>query len=402
MFITEKNRSRWLMPITFGYYLSLLSLGFVGSIFGAMMTQLIEATNSNASQISNMFIWQGLGFILSSLTLSKYYDKLPGNKILSIAVLLLVGCMYMVNRIDSLWMICTVSFTFGISVCLVNIGTNTLMQWLHGDNMKAYLNVEHMFYAIGCVITPILLAAAFRTNADIGNALQILIFILSLVSIYLFILPSPKIPDLAVQKEAVRLDDSIKNQKKWLLSFSTGIFLFFVLGGHASFYNWVSASLIHTRGVNEGIGAYYISIFWAGILIGRMISSFIIDKVNTFRYMFLSLMLSVFCGVILMICGNLILYAIITFIFGIAIGPQYANTFVYLREKAIISGKMNGLIFAIYQMGSMTIPWLIGQLVSIFDYSVFMKMITISFSIGAILFFLIQKNFTDLSRLNSD
>jgi hypothetical protein len=44
MYITEKNRTRWLMPITFGYFLSLLSLGFVGSIFGSMLTEQIEAT----------------------------------------------------------------------------------------------------------------------------------------------------------------------------------------------------------------------------------------------------------------------------------------------------------------------------------------------------------------------
>ncbi|GAP41483.1 MFS transporter [Flexilinea flocculi] len=397
MFITEKDRTRWLMPITFGYFLSLLSLGFVGSIFGSMLTELIEATHSDASQISKIFIWQGLGFILSSLTLSKYYDRLPGNKILSFAIVLLVGCMYMISRVDTLWMICAISFTFGISVCLVNIGTNTLMQWLHGDNMKPFLNAEHIFYAIGCVITPIILAEAFRTHADVGNALRILLFILSLVSLYLFILPSPNIPDPGTQKEDKRFDYSTSQRKKWLLSFSIGIFLFFVLGGHASFYNWISASLVHSKGVREETAAYYISIFWAGILIGRIISTVIIDKVNTVRYMLVSLLMAVVCSVILTFCDNLIFYAIITLLFGIAIGPQYANTFIYLREKAIITGKMNGFIFAIYQTGSMTIPWLVGQLVAACDYSYFMKTITLSFSIGLILFFLIQNIFQNIS-----
>jgi uncharacterized protein YukJ len=72
--------------------------------------------------------------------------------------------------------------------------------------------------------------------------------------------------------------------------------------------------------------------------------------------------------------------------------------YLFTGKNAIHNRKMNGCNFCDLSNWKYDNPWLVGQLVAAFEYSYFMKTITLSFSVGLILFFLIQNIFQNISR----
>ncbi len=389
-YINEENRNKWTMPATFSYYFAMMALGFIGSIFGAILPYLIEKTNSGASQISYMFLFQGSGFILASMTLGKKFDTFPGNKLLSFVVFCLIGCLFFIDKINRIWMVCLLVFVFGICVCLINIGVNTLMQWLHGQKMGPYLNVVHVFYAIGCIVTPLLLANAFQTGEEIGQALKSLLVILGIIGIYVFLIPSPY-PVIAAPADTTNEPAKIETEK--LLPVFLGLFLFFALGSQTTSYSWITSTVLYHFQTSEATAARFTSIFWVGILLGRIVSSRFVTNRNVYKYILFSIAACGLFGAAMIFQSSLVIYAILFFMCGFAVGPIYANAFVYLQTKTYITGKMNGTIFAIYQLGIMFIPWLTGHLVETFDYGITMIIITISYTVSLLILVMLEKRY---------
>ena len=374
-YITPESSSGIKLTAAVSYYLTMMSLGFLGSIYGVILPYLIEKTNSGTSEISYLFLFQGSGFILASLLFGRFFDTVPGNRLLAFIVFGLVGCMYFIDKIDRIWMICLLSFVFGICVCMINIGVNTLIERLYGSKMGPYLNVVHVFYAIGCIVTPLLVANAFQSGDELGVALRILLVIMTFIGCFVFLTPGPE----PITAERMK-------QKKEKNNFSTvfpavllGMFLFFSLGGQTTCYNWYPSSVLHLFKTTEAEAARFPSIFWIGILLGRITSSKMVRNSNVFKYMLYSMSGCVLFSAALMFWKSIYLSAVLFFLVGFGIGPIYANAFVYFHNKSEMSGQMNGVIFAVYQLGIMFFPWFTGQLIEIAGYGIPVVIITCAF-----------------------
>ena len=74
-------------------------------------------------------------------------------------------------------------------------------------------------------------------------------------------------------------------------------------------------------------------------------------------------------------------------------GPLFPNTLLLLKEKVTLSGKMNGVIFAFTEAGSMVIPWIIGQMLDGIGIGVFSTGILIQLSGAIIMLLILQKRF---------
>jgi FHS family Na+ dependent glucose MFS transporter 1 len=195
MFLKEQNRKKWAIPITIGYFLTFVCFGFAGSAVGPLINRLSESTSANIfSSLSYLFLFRSFGFIGSSLLLARLFDRFPGNRLLSFGLLFLGAMLALLGSTSVLWQLFLIMFILGISANFVNMGGNTLIQWLHKDNAGPFLNLVHVFYSIGCIITPLLIGSSLNSGQPIGRTLLILGFVVLPVALFLVFLPSPEIP----------------------------------------------------------------------------------------------------------------------------------------------------------------------------------------------------------------
>ncbi|HET9906252.1 MAG TPA: MFS transporter, partial [Anaerolineales bacterium] len=76
--------------LTVGYYLAFILLGLSIGAEGPTLPKLAENTSSALDQISSIFIFGSLGYLFGSYISGRFYDRVPGHRVMS-GVLLLLG-----------------------------------------------------------------------------------------------------------------------------------------------------------------------------------------------------------------------------------------------------------------------------------------------------------------------
>ncbi len=391
MFLKEQNQKKWIIPITIGYFLMFICFGFAGSAVGPLINRLSESTSANISDLSYLFLFRSFGFIGSSLLLARLFDRFPGNRLLGSGLLLLGTTLALLGSTSVLWKLFLIMFILGISANFVNMGGNTLIQWLHKDHAGPFLNLVHVFYSIGCIITPLLIGSSLHSGQSIGKTLLLLGSVVVPVALFLFFLPSPEIPVQSSKKN----DDHPQTQTEiWHITLIIGFFALLIVGVECTYNSWLSTFLFAGGIMNEANAAYFTSIFWTGSLVGRIICVFASAKVEPVKLVGSSLIFVLIGSLGFVFFRNQ--YSIIfiaTLLTGFAIGPLFPNTLLLLKEKVVLSGKMSGVVFAFSETGSMVIPWIIGQMLGRLGLNVFLYGIFSQLIIAMIILSIIQKLF---------
>lgn len=391
MFVTEQNQAKWQMPVTFGYFFSMMCLGFLGGVWGPILTSLSESTGTTASQISSVFLFLGVGFVISSLLLARLYDRLPGNRVIAVGIVVLAISLACLGRIHSIWLLFFLAVAIGCGNGLIDMGCNILLPWLLGDKCKPYFNFIHVCYALGCITTPLMISRALSTNANISFVLTILALIMLPVAVYIFLLPSPRIPVTTDKKTE---SHSAGNKRVWQLVAMFCVFFFLLMGGQAMYSNWISTVVFSSGIADEAMAAFMSSILWAGTICGRLVATWLSSRMRSYVMVLGGLVITIASGLLMIFAQhNLTLIMLAIFLSGFGLGPMFANAMLFLKEKALLSGRMNGFVFASNQTGAMLLPWAFGVLTNASSYFVFALVVTVVMFVTLLLLLMTNKLF---------
>src|SRR5215216_2127181 len=78
--------------ITAAYYLAFILLGLTIAAEGPTLLKLAEHTSSALDQISSIFLFGSLGYLLGSFIGGRIYDRVPGHRFMA-GVLVFLGIM---------------------------------------------------------------------------------------------------------------------------------------------------------------------------------------------------------------------------------------------------------------------------------------------------------------------
>ena len=73
--------------VTIGYYLGYISLGLAAAVLGPTLPWLADQTGTQMSQIGILFTARAIGFLVSTLLVGRLYNRLPGHRLLTLALL---------------------------------------------------------------------------------------------------------------------------------------------------------------------------------------------------------------------------------------------------------------------------------------------------------------------------
>ncbi len=387
MFLQEQNRKKWILPITIGYFFTFIGFGFIGSALGPIINRLAESTGTGVAQLSYLYLFRSLGFIGSSLILSRLFDRFPGNRLIGLGVLLLGGSLALLGNTVLLWQLFAVMFFIGIAANIIDMGCNTLMQWLYRDEAGPYMNMVHVFYSIGSITTPFLIGRSLESGGSIGRSLIVLGALLVPVSIYVFFLPSPRIPSDG--SAALENQNGAGHRSFWTFMIFAGLFILFMVGTECTFTSWLPGFLFMGGLTDEATAAYFTSIFWVGCLIGRSLSVWVSTKMKPHRFMQILLLITLIASFgFVFFQKNIRLIMLTILIVGASSGSMFPNMLLMIKEKIAMSARVNGIVFAFSEVGSMVVPWLIGQLFDLRGAQVFPAAVLVQIS-AALLFFVI-------------
>ncbi|MDA0746555.1 MAG: MFS transporter [bacterium] len=340
-------------PTTFAYYAAFIVLGLGLAALGPTLPGLAKQTQSSLREISFLFTARSLGYMCGALLGGRLYDRVSGHPVMAgmlggVAVLLVL-----VPQVPVLWMLLAVMLVLGLSEATLDVGGNTLLTWVHRDNLGPYMNALHFFFGVGAFFSPILVAWVLLVTGEIAWTYRLLALLVLPVALVLWRLPSPEIQSADVKKNG-RADSTL------IVLIALSFFL--CVGAEVGFAGWIYTYAMTLGLADEAMAAYLTSAFWGAFTLGRLLGIPIASRYSPRKILWgdlIGCVLSV--GLILVWPGSTAVVWIGTFGFGLSLASMFATLLALAGEYMTITGRITGWFFVGTSTGAMTVPWLIGQ-----------------------------------------
>lgn len=340
---------------TIAYYASYITVGFVIGIIGPTLPSLANQTGTLLSRISLLFPILSVGSLLGSFLSGHLFDRVKGHHVMIISVALLITSMTFIPLTPLFWTMMFFFFIVGLASSGLDVGGNTLLIWVHKDNVGPFLVGLHFFFGLGAFTAPMVVGQALKATGEFEWSYWTLAIICVPVMICFLLINSP------VHDKVLTDDEKVKTDK--LLVFLISLFMFLHVGAELSFGGWIYSYAIKRELTSVTQAAYLTSAYWGAITGGRLISVFISMKLKS-RTMLVVYLYGCILAVILLLLGrnSVMLTWIGTILLGISISTLIPSTFTFAKENMDITGKVTRWLVIGLGAGNMFFPWFIGQL----------------------------------------
>lgn len=340
---------------TIAYYAGFIALGIAGAALGPSLPGLAGHTHTHLGEVSFLFTARALGYLLGSLRGGRWYDRFPGHRVQAAMLLLLAASIALVPAIPILWLLAAVLIVVGFGEGTVDVGSNTMLVWVHGEKVGPFMNGLHLFYGLGAFIAPVLVAQAILLSGDINWAYWLLALLILPIALWEARLPSPPIQADGQDGQAARLN--------YGLILPVVVFFFLNVGAEASFGGWI---FTYARALNLGsdTGAAILnSMFWGAFTLGRLAAIPIAARFQA-RWILLADLLACLASLALLLAGRSVYPAALVGVIGtgLSMASIFPTTMTLAGRNMPINGRTTGLFFVGVSAGTMFFPWLIGQL----------------------------------------
>jgi len=359
---------------TSAYFAAFFVLGATMASLGPTLPFIASNTGAATATLGLLFTLRSGGYLLGSLVSGRLYDRLPGHRLLGIAIFIGALNLAFIPQITSFPIIITIMLLIGLFEATLDVGSNTQLVWVHGACSGPYLNGMFLFAGLGGTLSPLLLSSigwawGYRTLALASLP----------VALWAFLIPSP--PRRAHEEQ--RAGGSLS---PFLFAvFCTLTFVF--IGGEVGFSGWIYSYAYDLGLGTEQTAGMLTSFYWLGITLGRVAAIFISTRFKPGRIVLANLTgLIVSLGLILLNPASQTLLWIGSLGFGFFLAPVFPTTFAFLERKTPITGTAAGVLWACGSFGAMVYPWVMGLQMEIIGPVSIMMTLAVSFGVALVLF----------------
>ncbi len=355
-------------------YLAFISLGLPDSLLGSAWPVMQPDFGAPLETAGVLFMTIAGGTIISSLISGRVLKRYGTGKVTFVSVLMTAVALLGFHFAPSIVWLIVCAVPLGLGAGAVDTGLNDYV----ATNYKArHMSWLHCFWGVGATLGPITMAQFISEDNSWRNGYLVISGVqFALVILLLFTLPIWKKvsrkSDITIQDEREDLkveleegDNNIKPLKTKGIKLALSSF-FFYCGVEATVGLWGSSFLVNVKGLSVVTAAGWISFYYAGITIGRLITGFITYKITN-RTLIRWGQIIALIGTIILVLPLPSVFSLIGFItIGLGLAPIFP---CMLHETPTRFGKKNSQTIMGYQMalaytGTTFMPPLLGFMAS--------------------------------------
>ena len=348
----------WITAIAF---LCLFLLGLIDNLKGTTLPPLLAELKFNDAQGGTVLLWAYLGFLAAALLVGMVSD-LAGNRavVLAAAACLMLGILgYSMAR--QLGWLAAAMAAIGLGLGGSDMAGNLIIVAYYTRNKGRYLNLMGFFHGLSSTLAPyyagLLLAAgiSWRQVYQYPLAAVAVLFALGLLAPF----PKPQV----VQKSGI----DFRAIGKVLLQPGMGwyfVLMILYVSSEIGVASWIVTYVQRMHRLNVTESAAFLSLFFAGLMVGRLLGTFFVEKAGYLR----SILIAALCGTACLALGIFgpgqayWLLPLTGLFFSIIFPTLTAAATDRVTENV---GTVMGLLFAFCGVGGALGPWLIGMVSSL-------------------------------------
>lgn len=351
--------------------MAFISLGLPDSLLGVSWSLMQVEFKAPLETAGVLFMTIAAGTIISSFISGIVLKKFGTGMVTFVSCFMTAGALLGFHFAPSIIWLFIFAIPLGLGAGAVDTGLNNYVASHYKAHHMSWL---HCFWGVGATLGPIIVAQFIsRDNSWRSGYFVIACIQFILVVILLFTLPLwKKIEKIPKQENKNKRDDStstldepyLENQKPWQIrgvKLALLAFLFYC-GAEAAVGLWGSSFLVNIKNLSIDVAAKWVSLFYAGITIGRFITGFITLKMSNKRLIRWGQIIAL-VGAVLLFLPFSVLFSLAGFIMiGLGLAPIFP---CMLHETPLRFGKKHSQTIMGYQMaiaytGSTFLPPILG------------------------------------------
>lgn len=351
-------------------YAAFISLGLPDSLLGVAWPEMVGEFHVAYSAAGIISMTISICTVIASLQTARITRKMGTGKLVLGSVLLTVIGLIGFAFTQNFYLLILAALPLGLGAGAIDTSLNDYV----AVNLKPHhMNWLHAFWGVGATMGPMIMGVVLNNHYSWRNGYMIIGGIqLMLVLILFFSLPLWKQNKQKASKESDDRTTSFGAVIKQKGVFFALLSFFFYVGLEGVIFLWGSSYLIEVKSLSVGTASFIVSIFFASLTIGRMISGFItfwLSNQKLLLYSEIALLLGIF--IVAFGAGSVLFAGFILIGLGCAaIYPTMMNE-TPRRFGERNSSSIIGFQVALGSVGIMVIPPFIGVIFQSFTMSLF-------------------------------
>ncbi|HEY65738.1 MAG TPA: MFS transporter [Caldilineae bacterium] len=364
-------------------HIALTLRGLALTVFGAVLPSVMMSFHLNNAQASALPLVSGLGATTAALSVGPLADRWgPRRAMLMTAWALLLAALSL--TLAPAWIF------FILGALLVNWGaggmatvTSVLLTMIYRRRSGSAFNRSFLFVGVGSLISPLIASATLAATGSWRWVFAILTVAFTALFITVMRAPYPS-PEPRRPRERARGGRPWWRQRTLALC---ALALVCYVGAEVAMTTWAARFLAAEREASIVLSASVVSIFWAGIILGRYGFSRVLRPGNEKRLIGGAGTVAALAVVgFTQVPGHVVAIAMLV-IAGGAFGGMWPTIMSYAAARAEGStGTASGLLIALGFLGAVTVPALIGVLSTWTGLSLALSLDAIFIALSALLF----------------
>lgn len=350
-------------------YLAFISLGLPDSLLGSAWTVMRDDLNATLGSAGIISMTISGGTIISSLLSEKFIKRFGTGKVTFFSVLAtalaLIGFSYAPSFI---WLI-VFAIPLGLGGGSVDAGLNNYVALHYKPRHMSWL---HCFWGVGATLGPMIMAQCIQKNNNWNNGYFIVGIIQFLLVIVLFFTlplwdkisgqsqPDNKTNDIAEEQSFNGSPFRIRGVNYALVTF------LLYCGIESTVGLWGSSFLVQIKEISPATAARWISTYFAGITVGRLITGFVTMKISS-KWLIRTGQIIIFVGATLLFLPLAAEFSLVGFILiGLGCAPIFPCMLHETPHRfgQAQSQKIMGIQMACAYIGSTFLPPVLGFIAS--------------------------------------
>lgn len=262
-------------------YIAFIGLGVPDSLIGSAWPAIHTEMNVPVEAVSILtFIISGCT-VLSSMFSAGILNKLGTAKVTAFSTAMTAAALFGFSVAPSFWFMIPLAVLLGLGAGAIDSGLNNYVA-LHCK--ASHMNFLHCFYGVGVTLSPYLMSQAlsnvgWRGGYRYAFYVQTVITVLLIVSLPLWKKTSSN--QQAEEEKGVNLTLLQMAKKRevrqvWIIMLTTNA-IEYACGV------WGSTYLVTEKGFETKHGALALTVYYAGMSIGRFVSGLLSEKISTWK-----------------------------------------------------------------------------------------------------------------------
>ncbi|MEN6338630.1 MAG: MFS transporter [Clostridiaceae bacterium] len=344
-------------------YLAFISLGLPDSLLGAAWPVAYAQLGAPVSYAGLVSVFITVGTVISSLVSVRVIRKFGTGTVTAVCVLLTASALMGISFANRFFVLCLMAIPLGLGGGAIDAALNNYVALHYKASHMSFL---HSFWGVGATVSPLIMSYFLAQNGNWRGGYHLVSIIqFALAAVILLALPLWKrVPHAAAAEEQTGeplfIDNRTAIRQRGALA--AVLSFFFYCAGETTTGLWAATYFVNVRGVEPSVAAGWGSLFFFGIMGGRMISGLLAMRVKEKTLVNWGIYIAAVGAVVLALPLPRLFQLAGLLLYGIGCAPIFPNLIHITPRRfgAASSQAIIGLQMAAAYVGSTLMPPLVG------------------------------------------